>query len=88
MFKLLRHFWKTIRAPRPRCEAEGCYKKGDLYLLTLGGEATRFHYCNEHCGEAGFCSLCGKFFLGIDDEIEEIGVCASCRQISRRIKRP
>jgi hypothetical protein len=65
----------------PRCDHPGCLRAGRKFEYPCAGTDDRaLRYCREHCGGAGFCWDCLGFCLGIDEDIEEIGVCGDCRR--------
>jgi hypothetical protein len=76
MLGVLDAFTKPAPCGHPGCEQPS---RGFRYPYSTESDVW-FNWCRDHAGAAGFCWVCGGFFLGIDEDIEEIGVCAECRK--------
>lgn len=66
--------------PQP-CNEKGCTEIGrPCYLSPLNLEPDDW-YCDKHCHDAGYCSMCGLFNAGFESfDFSENGLCASCNE--------
>ena len=51
-----------------KCEHDGCFKDGSVECHVTAVQDIQLieHLCQDHAYEAGYCSLCGGFWGGIE----------------------
>ena len=62
----------------PACYHPGCQQPSiECVVSDPEGEDHYEYYCPEHAPEYGYCSVCGMFMAGTEDDMETI--CDMCR---------
>lgn len=70
--------------PLNSCQHEGCIEVGTVWTIQGYDPEPEFLLCEEHAAEFGFCTYCGNFIGGTEDEflVGRKGICFDCnRQI-------